>query len=221
MNYYHLLVNFMISLKIKINKVYIHLKIIYNNKIMNEITIKTGTKEEILKYLRSKVTKTINIIPPESFGNGATWSESPVAGDCIEFSYNTIENQMNECILSGSPIFNISLMVYSGNSIREQFIITDYADIKADMEIERLDNDSENKSNFIAAIKQVVTMELEAEDRWSRILSIFNEYKNKNITFAELDNGTEFTMFDDIPVTFEKPKNLLKFALTPATKLNE
>jgi hypothetical protein len=188
---------------------------------MNEITIKTGTKEEILKYLRSKVTKTINIIPPESFGNGATWSESTVAGDCLEFSYNTIENQMNECILSGSPIFNISLMVYSGNSIREQFIITDYADIKADMEIERLDNDSENKSNFIAAIKQVVTMELEAEDRWSRILSIFNEYKNKNITFAELDNGTEFTMFDDIPVTFEKPKNLLKFALTPATKLNE
>jgi hypothetical protein len=89
------------------------------------------------------------------------------------------------------------------------------------MEIERLDNDSENKSNFIAAIKQVVTMELEAEDRWIRILSIFNEYKNKNITFAELDNGTEFTMFDDIPVTFEKPKNLLKFALTPATKLNE
>lgn len=185
---------------------------------MNEITIKTGTKEEILKYLRSKVTKTITIVNQP---NSRIWSDSPVDGDCLEFSYNTIENQMDECILSSSPIFNISLMVYNGNNIREQFIITDYADIKADMEIERLDNDSENKSNFIAAIKQVVTMELEAEDRWSRILSIFNEYKDKNITFAELDNGTEFTMFDDIPVTFEKPKNLLKFALTPATKLNE
>jgi len=141
---------------------------------MNEITIKTGTKEEILKYLRSKVTKTITV-----FGDGATLSESPVAGDCLEFSYNTIEKQMNECILSGSPIFSISLLVYSGNNIQEQFIITDYGNIKADMEIERLDNDSENKSNFIAAIKQVVAMELEAEDRWSRILSIFNEYKTR------------------------------------------
>ena len=40
-------------------------------------------------------------------------------------------------------------------------------------------------------------------------------------TTVKIDNGTEFTMFDDIPVTFEKPKNMLKFALTPATKLNE
>ena len=89
---------------------------------MKEITIKTGTKEEILKYLRSKVTKTITITPAQSFGNCAEWSEQPVTGDCLEFSYNTIENQMDDCILNNSPLFNISLLVYSGNNIREQFI---------------------------------------------------------------------------------------------------
>ena len=147
---------------------------------MKEITIKTGTRAEILEYLHKKITKTITISTP-SFGEAQQWSYYPVDGDVYEFSHNTIEHQIDNFIRSGSPIVAISLMRYCGDGYREQFIVSDYSSIRTDMEIEKLDN-PELRQQRIDAIKCVMAMELAAEERWDRILKIVDEFRGQTIS---------------------------------------
>ena len=148
---------------------------------MKDITIKSGTRAEIIEYVRKKITKTITITDGD-FGEGKKWSDNPNEGDVIEFSHNTVENQIDERIRDGCPIVGISLMRYCGESYRDTFIIEDYSSIRADMEIERMDN-PELRQRRIDAIKQVMNMELEAEERWNRILKIVDEFNGVSIPF--------------------------------------
>jgi hypothetical protein len=63
---------------------------------------------------------------------------------------------------------------------RYTFIVSDYADIKTEMEIKRLD-DPELRQRRIDAIKAVINMELDAKDRWDRILKIVDEFHGQVI----------------------------------------
>lgn len=146
---------------------------------MKEITIKTGTRTEILEYLRTKANKIITIVD-EPCG-GQRWSESLDKDEIYQLSTNTIEQQIDEYILRGSPIVGISLPCNGGERYRDTFIISDYSNIRTDMEIKRLD-DPELRQQRIDAIKCVMEMELAAEERWERILKIVDDFRGQTIS---------------------------------------
>ena len=153
---------------------------------MKTIEIKIGTKEEIVEYIRPKVTRVIKDITnaSKSFGEpGYRYYPGDFEEvELGEFESNTIEQQIDSYIQSGSPIAVVSLCGKRGaGTYREQFVVTDYSDIRLNMEIEKADN-IELRNSRINAIRIVMSMELEAEERWDRILKIVDEYRGKIIT---------------------------------------
>jgi len=149
---------------------------------MKEITMKSGTRAEILEYLRAKGIKTITVNSDAS-GDNKVWSETPNPGEYFVFSHNSIEMQMDNFINEGSPVVSICISQADGKACREQFFVTDYASIRTDMEIEKLD-DSDIRERRINAIKTVMAMELDAEERWDRILKIVDQFRGVSFAFG-------------------------------------
>lgn len=149
---------------------------------MKEVTMKSGTRAEILEYLRAKGVKTITLLPDAS-GFNNLWSEVPNTGEYFVFSHNTIENQIDNFINEGSPIVAVCLSQKYGKEYREQFLVADYASIRTDMEIEKLDN-PDIRERRIDAIKAVMAMELDAEERWDRILKIVDQFRGVSLAFG-------------------------------------
>ena len=148
---------------------------------MREITFKIGTRAEVIEYVRKKVSKTVTITP-NSFGTPSIWSQHPEDGEIFEFSHNTIENQFDTYIREGCPIVGISLPGNHCKGYTDTFIISDCSSIRADMEIEKMDN-PEIRKRRIEAIRHVMAMELDAEERWNRILKIVDEFNGVSIPF--------------------------------------
>jgi hypothetical protein len=153
---------------------------------MNIIEIKSGTKKEIVDYLRPKVTKVVKDVTNGSKGFGETGEKySPwdfKEEEIGELESNTIEKQIDYCIQNGSPIAVVSLCGKRGvGTYRERFFVADYGEVRTNVELERIDN-MELRDRRIDAIKMVMKMELEAEERWDRILKIVDEYRGKVIT---------------------------------------
>lgn len=149
---------------------------------MKEVTMKSGTRAEILEYLRIKKIKTITIDLDVS-GDKGVWSEVPNTGEYFVFSHNTIENQIDRWINEGSPIASVCVSQQFGKEYREQFLITDYASIRTDMEIEKLDN-PDIRERRIDAIKAVMAMELDAEERWDCILKIVDQFRGVSLALG-------------------------------------
>lgn len=155
---------------------------------MKELAIKCGTRQEILDYFKNKV---------DSRGTLPTAYHSRDAADIgtfWEIDYAPIVKQVDDAIANGMPIVSVRIVemyekshedgtVYAqGTDHREQFIIEDYGDIRLNMEMDRLDN-PELRKRRIDAIKIVMNMDIDAEDRWNRILKIVDEFNGVSIPF--------------------------------------
>ena len=144
---------------------------------------KSGTRQEILDYLNSKIVGTFDANDPTR-----PWFKIDGKNKLYQFKHLTVEDQIDRCIKDGSPLVSITLhgIEYNnGRGFREQFIVSDYGEIRIDMEMNELDN-MELRDQRISAIKQVMAMELDAEERWNRILRIVDEFKGKTFTFANV-----------------------------------
>lgn len=157
---------------------------------MKTTKIKTGTKEEIVKYMRSKVKKTIMDVTNAAKSFGETGEKySPwdfKEGELAELESNTIEKQIDEFIKSGNPVIVVSLAGSCGcGTYRERFLMTDFSNLQTDMLLERLDN-LEMRNDYMERIKMIMDMELKAEERWERILKIIDEFKGVTIPIGDL-----------------------------------
>jgi hypothetical protein len=121
---------------------------------MKTIEIKSGTRAEILEYLHKKISKTITL------KKGHAWSEYPKKEDYFQFADDTVEKQIDEYIQSGSPIVSVHLNCYMAGNYRETFWVSDYSDIRINMELAKIDN-LELRTKRIEAIKHVMSMELD------------------------------------------------------------
>ena len=148
--------------------------------------IKSGTRTEIISHVREKVTGVIKDVTnaAKSFGEvGERFSPlSYKDNELYELESNTIEQQIDGWIGSGSPIAIVSLAGNHGvGTYRERFLITDYQNIRIDLELKRAD-DTELRENRIDAIVMLINMEMDAKERWDKILKIVDEYRGKIIT---------------------------------------
>jgi len=145
---------------------------------MKEMMIKTGTRQEVVDYLHS-------ISKPHP---GRLWMDDTAhIGETYEVALHPIEEQIDNMIAEGSPfvavrLFKVSKSIHpefpewlSHEEIVEKFLITDYGTIRADMQLEMID-DLERRGRRIKAIKMVMQMEMDAEERWDRILAIVDGY---------------------------------------------
>ncbi len=147
--------------------------------------IKTGTKEEIVKYMRAKVKKMVMDVTNGAKAFGETGEKfSPLycpKGVLYELESNTIEKQIDMFVQSGSPIVVVSLAGYFGvGTCREQFLLSDYNELRTEMEVAKLD-DLELRDRRITSIKMIMDMELDAEERWDRILKVVDSYRGVDI----------------------------------------
>lgn len=145
---------------------------------MKEQTVMCGTRQEILDYLRSIVKGR------DFFKNGDPTTTT--ANDLWEPRTNTFEKQIDQAIDSGSPLVSVVMdQVYTENKnfpltdardrIR-QFIVADYSSIRLEREMERLDNPDIRKDKM-EKIKWIISMDLDAEERWQRILKVVEEFE--------------------------------------------
>jgi hypothetical protein len=154
---------------------------------MKTIKIKSGTKAEIVKYMRAKVTDTVLDVTngAKSFGEVGvkfkSWNYTEK--DVVELESNSIEKQIDAFVESGSPIVVISLAGKGGVGYhREQFLLTDYDQLRDDWALEKVDN-TELRDRRLKQIKMLIDMEMESEERWERILEITNDYKGETVQF--------------------------------------
>lgn len=153
---------------------------------MKIIEMKAGTKKEIVDYIRPKVTRVIkDVTNAAKYCCDVGEKYSPwdfKEGEIGELESSTIEQQIDACIQSGSPIAVVSLCGKQGiGTYREHFFVTDYGNIRINMEMEKVDN-IELRNRRIDAIRMVMEMELDAEERWDRILKIVDEFRGKTIS---------------------------------------
>ncbi len=103
---------------------------------MKTITIQQGTKQEILDYLRKKSKGVYTGLPFDDVADGESYEKK-------DYSY---EYQINQFLLSGSPLVSVSVPTRKGRfieSTRYQFVIDDYAEVRCDLEISKLDSEGE------------------------------------------------------------------------------
>lgn len=129
---------------------------------MKEVTFKAGTKAEIVKYMAGKIKGTVGV--SQRFGEPAKWPKNLNEGDIVQHGGNTVEKQIDDFIMSGSPLVSISLLRYGGETFREQFILTDYAEQKIMFEMKRIDDDHIRHDRLESALV-VVGMDIEAAER--------------------------------------------------------
>jgi hypothetical protein len=149
---------------------------------MTEKTIKCGTRQEILDYLQSIVKGR------DFFKNGSP--ETSSENDLWEPRSNTFEKQIDQAIDSGSPLVAVVMdQVHTDNthfprsSSRDrirQFIVTDYTSIRLEREMARLD-DQTLRQDKMEKIKWILQMDLDAEERWERILKVVEEFEGVSI----------------------------------------
>ena len=138
---------------------------------MKELILQSGTRAEIIEYLHQKIKRKIDN-PTDTYEEDEN--------DVFELTYDPVESQIDQYINSGSPMVVVTLRGGGFKDRRYTFIVSDYADIKTEMEIKRLD-DPELRQRRIDAIKAVINMELDAKDRWDRILKIVDEFHGQVI----------------------------------------
>ena len=92
---------------------------------MKTIKIKTGTKAEILEYLHKKIKG--------SFNRTEIWQLPLKHGDIFQLNDNTVEDQIDTIIESGSPLLNICLKKCNENDHvvhhTEQFLISNFSEV--------------------------------------------------------------------------------------------
>ncbi len=152
---------------------------------MKFIKIRSGTKEEIVKYMRSKVKRMIMDVTngAKGFGEvGERWSPWKCKkNELFELESNTIEQQIDSCVQIGNPLVVVSLAGYGGvGAYREQFILTDYENVRTNLELAKYDN-LDLRNEKIMKIKILMEMELDAEERWDRILKVVKEFEGVSI----------------------------------------
>jgi hypothetical protein len=125
---------------------------------MKEVTLKIGKRQEIIDYFKDKIKGKVDV---------PFCSKEAVDIRTIEIK--------TSAHLDGT-VYGI------GKDYYEQFIIQDYADLRLNKEMERLDN-MELRKRRLDAIKAVINMELDAEERWNRILKIVDEFDGVSIPF--------------------------------------
>lgn len=146
--------------------------------------IKSGTRAEIISYVRGKVTGIVKDVTngAKSFGEvGERFSPlSYKDGELYELESSTIQQQIDGWV--GSPIAIVSLAGNHGvGTYRERFMVTDYEDVRNALEVKRADN-IELRENRIDAIVMLINMEMDSKERWDRILKIVDEFRGKTIT---------------------------------------
>lgn len=154
---------------------------------MKTTKIKSGTKEEITKYMRSKVKRMIMDVTKSE--NWLTCKKN----EFCELESNPIEQQIDSFIQSGSPIVVVSLAGRSGGNrngyggvgcYKQQFLLTNFGDLKIDMELEKSDN-LDLRDKYLNQIKMLIEMEMDAEERWNKILKVIENYKGISIAFED------------------------------------
>lgn len=141
---------------------------------MKIIEFKSGKKEEIVDYVRAKSSGKIKSLPISY----ELYKDNP--DKFYELESESIEQQIDSCIENGNSIATIRL-INGRNHYREQFFVTNYADVYMDLEIKKLDNVKLRKER-IEAIKLLMAMEGDAEELWNRIIQVMNEFKGKTLT---------------------------------------
>jgi hypothetical protein len=136
---------------------------------MKIIEFKTGTREEIIQYLREKVKKTFKVDDPKR-----PWFKL-MKGEIYEFFHNTIENQIDTFIESGSPLVSVHLPSEVGD-YREQFIVSDFSECKVNMELKKIENNAARKARLEAA---------------AYVLKMEEEAKKRNKNYAKLTSGSK------------------------------
>lgn len=131
---------------------------------MNEKLFKIATYQEIIDYYREKAKTT-----------DYTFS----------LDESRIIKQLDEHIMSGSPLVTITLpsnhpLAVFADHQREQFVMSDYSSRRLDIEMERLDNPDIRKDKM-EKIKWIISMDLDAEERWQRILKVVEEFEGVSI----------------------------------------
>ena len=136
--------------------------------------IKTGTRQEVVDYLHS-------ICKPNPGHFKMEMNET------YEMELHPIEDQIDDMIREGSPFVAVRLVKPTPSEsstfshwtehkpIVKKFLITDFAEVKTNMIIKEID-DLERRGKRIDAIKMLIQMEMDAEERWDRILSIVDGY---------------------------------------------
>jgi hypothetical protein len=128
---------------------------------MKEKTIKVATYQEILDYYIEHTTDPTFVV------------ES-----------NRVKRQLDEYVAGGSPLVTIKLSSLgpdfsSKEPVKrslEQFIMSDYSERRLAMEMERLDN-PQFREDKMSKIKWIISMELDAEERWEKILKVVEEFE--------------------------------------------
>lgn len=137
---------------------------------MKTQNIKIGTRQEIIDYITKEYP----------YNDCYTRHEDPA-------------KIIDGCINAGSPLVSISRTIFvtvkdvpSYKTVREQFIVTDYSDIKLQREMDRID-DNALRDRRIDFIKMLMEVEMDATERWNRILKVVDDFRNVDIPFNYAD----------------------------------
>jgi hypothetical protein len=133
---------------------------------MTEKVFKVATYQEIVDYYNDKA-KEVKSYP--LFSN----------------EESRIKRQLDDHIMSGSPLVTITLpslhpLAEFKDHQRQQFIMSDYSTRRLDMEMARLD-DQTLRQDKMEKIKWILQMDLDAEERWERILKVVEEFEGVSI----------------------------------------
>lgn len=143
---------------------------------MKDVLVKIGTRQELIDHYNSFV-KGKSLWPSAEIG--------AKEGDFWVAPHKDAKVQIENSINNRSPIVSIELMkilpAKAGFSlnvewVREICIISDYSTIVCDKMMEEMDDVARQKER-LDRIKEVVRMELDADERWDRILKIMDDYK--------------------------------------------
>jgi len=110
---------------------------------MKIVEYKCGTKKEIIAYLeeKEKVKCIFNRIA-ESYPTELSGMKK---GDIFQWEFNTIYNQIDEFIKSGSPLVSVTLPIFGqAEYYKEQFVVEDFAELRIQFEMENIDKKVKN-----------------------------------------------------------------------------
>ena len=154
---------------------------------MKTLQIKSGTREEIIAELRSKIKGVIKDITNAATAFGEVGEKfSPFDykdGELYEMESNTIEQQMDDCIKDGSPIVFVTLAGNKGvGTYREKFFVTDWGQVRTDKMLEEIDND-ELRNKKLDRLRWLLKMEDNSKELWDKIVKAMAEFDGVALKF--------------------------------------
>jgi len=129
---------------------------------MNDVILKVGTYDEIIE----KYKKPLGV---------------------NEFPHQSVKYKLDEAIADKSQIASIYIPpdnpdeFTSFTNARQLVLISDYHSKRAEYDIQHIDDSTTHKDKM-DRIKIIIGMELDAEERWNRILKIVEEFEGKVVS---------------------------------------